>query len=130
MMKFNPNLMIAYNLSSSFNWNNSDMDNQQIRTFISDLAELGYVWQFITLSGFHFNGLDSERFAKSFQQEGMLSYVRGLQSKQIEEGNKIVKHQVWPESNVIDYCLNLVTSGKNCEKNSGKGITEDQFIKD
>jgi isocitrate lyase len=130
MMEFNPNLMLAYNLSPSFNWTASGMDNQQIRTFISDLAKSGYVWQFITLAGFHLNGLASERFAKSFQKEGMLSYVRDIQSKQIEEDNKIVKHQVWSGSNVVDYCLNLVTSGKSCEKISGKGITEDQFKKD
>ena len=33
------------------------MSDQEIRSFISDLGKLGFVWQFITLGGFHSNAL-------------------------------------------------------------------------
>eukprot|EP00971_Amphidinium_carterae_P235822 4680078-Amphidinium_carterae.1 len=44
-----PHQMLAYNLSPSFNWDTAGMTDQQMETFVWDLAKLGYCWQFITL---------------------------------------------------------------------------------
>ena len=35
-------------------------NDDEIKNYIDELAELGYVWQFITLAGFHVNGLSIE----------------------------------------------------------------------
>ena len=43
-----PWAMLAYNLSPSFNWDAAGMSDQQIESFIWDLAKLGFNWQFIT----------------------------------------------------------------------------------
>ena len=46
-----PEAMLAYNLSPSFNWDSSGMTDAQMESYISDLAKLGFCWQFITLAG-------------------------------------------------------------------------------
>lgn len=72
---FKPNLMLAYNLSPSFNWEKENMTNDDLEMFSKNLAQLGYCWQFITLAGFHMSALVSEVFSRSFAKHGMLSYV-------------------------------------------------------
>jgi isocitrate lyase len=49
--------MLAYNLSPSFNWDKAGMTDAQLSSFNDELGRLGYTWQFITLAGFHSNGL-------------------------------------------------------------------------
>jgi isocitrate lyase len=46
-----PEIMLAYNLSPSFNWDASGMTDAQMSSFIQDLGKLGFCWQFITLAG-------------------------------------------------------------------------------
>ena len=47
-----PGKLLAYNCSPSFNWKGK-LDDDEIAGFQSKLGELGYVFQFITLAGFH-----------------------------------------------------------------------------
>ena len=49
-----PQAMLAYNLSPSFNWDAAGMSDEEIRTYISRLGQLGFAWQFITLAGVSF----------------------------------------------------------------------------
>jgi isocitrate lyase len=49
--RVHPEVMLAYNLSPSFNWDAAGMSDKEIGSFIWDLAKLGFVWQFITLGG-------------------------------------------------------------------------------
>jgi len=39
---YNKDLMLAYNLSPSFNW--SQYDDEYIRKFSFEIGKLGYVW--------------------------------------------------------------------------------------
>ena len=73
--QYKPNVMLAYNLSPSFNWEKENMTNDDLEAFTSNLAQLGYAWQFITLAGFHMSALISEVFTRNFAKHGMLSYV-------------------------------------------------------
>jgi isocitrate lyase len=82
-----PEKMLAYNLSPSFNWSAFGMNDSQIESFCSDLGKLGYVFQFITLGGFHLNALKSEKLARDFSKRAMLAYVEKVQRK--EEKHKI-----------------------------------------
>lgn len=50
VLAVHPHLMLAYNNSPSFNWDAAGMTDEQMRTFIWDLAKMGYCWQFITLA--------------------------------------------------------------------------------
>ena len=67
--------MLAYNLSPSFNWDASGLKDEEIKSFIPQLAKLGYCWQFITLAGFHLNALMTDVFSKQYGNQDMLSYV-------------------------------------------------------
>ena len=71
--------MLAYNLSPSFNWDASGMTDRELARFNDDLGKLGYAWQFITLAGFHSNGLVVTKLSRSYANEGMLAYVRDIQ---------------------------------------------------
>lgn len=53
----NPNTLLCYNLSPSFNWDAAGMTDQDMATFVEKLGRLGFVWQFITLGGLHANAL-------------------------------------------------------------------------
>src|SRR5580698_9179085 len=47
-----PDKMLAYNCSPSFNWKKK-LDDATIARFQTELAAMGYKFQFITLAGFH-----------------------------------------------------------------------------
>ena len=68
-----PKKFLAYNLSPSFNWDSAGMNDDDMRDFITELGRLGFVWQFITLAGFHVNSLAIDRFSRGFIAEGMLA---------------------------------------------------------
>ncbi|KAG5461789.1 MAG: isocitrate lyase, partial [Olpidium bornovanus] len=65
-----PEAMLTYNLSPSFNWDAAGMNDEQMRTFVWDLAKLGFVWQFITLGGFPSNAAGIDIFARDFAKDG------------------------------------------------------------
>merc|ERR1712003_609211 len=77
-----PHQMLAYNLSPSFNWDASGMTDEQMQTYIWDLAKLGFVWQFITLAGFHSDALGIDNFAKDYAKRGMAAYVQTIQREE------------------------------------------------
>ena len=76
-----PDKKLAYNLSPSFNWDSEGLfdSDAKIESYTGDLAALGYVWQFITLAGFHSNGLVTHNFVQDYATRGMLAYVEGIQ---------------------------------------------------
>jgi isocitrate lyase len=124
-----PNQWLAYNLSPSFNWNKAmSVENQE--TYISQLAKLGYVWQFITLAGLHTTALAVDNFAKAYSQIGMRAYGQTVQAPEIENGVEVVKHQKWSGAEYIDNLLKLVTGGISSTAAMGAGVTEDQFKED
>ena len=68
-----PGKMLAYNLSPSFNWDAAGMTDEQIERFTCDLGRRGFVWQFITLAGFHTNGLAIHNFVNGYAEKGKCS---------------------------------------------------------
>ncbi len=75
-----PDRMLAYNLSPSFNWDTTGMNDDQMRRFPEELGKLGYVFNFITYGGHQIDGLAAEEFATGLKQDGMLALAR-LQRK-------------------------------------------------
>jgi len=59
-----PGKMLAYNLSPSFNWDAHGLSAAELARFNADLGRLGVVWQFITLAGFHADGLAATTLAR------------------------------------------------------------------
>lgn len=126
MQKNHPNKFLCYNLSPSFNWSKSNMNDNELSTFINRLGKLGFSWAFITLAGFHLNGLATEKFASSYNKEGMLAYVRDIQRKEIELKMPLVKHQKWSGTSVTDK-ITLLCTNNNTTLSNGNASTENQF---
>jgi isocitrate lyase len=124
-----PGKLLCYNLSPSFNWDTAGMTESDMKDFISRLAHLGFVWQFITLAGFHIDSLATDRFARSFVNDGMLSYVRDVQRMEREEGVETLAHQKWSGAGYMDLLLHTVTKGSSATAAMGNGVTEADFHK-
>lgn len=122
-----PEIMLAYNLSPSFNWDASGMTDEQMRDFIPRIAKLGYCWQFITLAGFHGDALIVDTFAKDFARRGMLAYVEKIQREERNNGVDTLAHQKWSGANYYDRVLRTVQGGITSTAAMGKGVTEEQF---
>ncbi|CAN6665479.1 isocitrate lyase [Trichomonascus vanleenenianus] len=121
-----PDQWLAYNLSPSFNWTTA-MSSEDQKTYISRLAKLGYVWQFITLAGLHTNALISDTFAKNYAKSGMQAYGGLIQDQEIKNGVDVVKHQKWSGAEYIDNILRTIQGGVSSTSAMGKGVTEEQF---
>ncbi|GMY09917.1 isocitrate lyase [Fagus crenata] len=122
-----PEIMLAYNLSPSFNWDASGMSDEQMREFIPMIAKLGYVWQFITLAGFHADALVIDTFARDYARRGMLAYVERIQREERNNGVDTLAHQKWSGANYYDKYLKTVQGGISSTAAMGKGVTEEQF---
>lgn len=122
-----PNLMLAYNNSPSFNWDAAGLTDDEMETFIWDLAKMGYCWQFITLAGFHMDALGISMFARKYKDEGMKAYVQMIQRKEREHGVETLTHQKWSGSEIVDAYLNTITGGTSSTSIMGAGVTESQF---
>ncbi|XP_021635959.2 isocitrate lyase [Hevea brasiliensis] len=122
-----PEIMLAYNLSPSFNWDASGMTDEQMRDFIPRIARLGFCWQFITLGGFHADALVTDTFAKDYARRGMLAYVERIQREERSNGIDTLAHQKWSGANFYDRYLKTVQGGISSTAAMGKGVTEEQF---
>ncbi|KAJ3412053.1 hypothetical protein HDV05_001333 [Chytridiales sp. JEL 0842] len=127
VLSVHPNIMLAYNLSPSFNWDAAGMSDSQIQSFIDDLGKLGFVWQFITLAGFHSDALIVDTFAKDYAKRGMLAYVQGIQRQEREHGVETLAHQKWSGAEYYDNLIKTVQGGVTSTAAMGKGVTESQF---
>jgi isocitrate lyase len=116
-----PEAMLAYNCSPSFNWDAAGMTDQQILHFNDELAKEGFVWQFITLAGFHANALAIDNFAKDYAKRGMLAYVEDIQRPERENKVTTLQHQKWSGANYVDSLMKTVTGGIASTAAMGKG---------
>jgi isocitrate lyase len=122
-----PHQMLAYNLSPSFNWDASGMSDSELAHFNDELGRLGYTWQFITLAGFHSNGLIITELARSFGDRGMLAYVENIQRKEREKKVELLTHQKWSGAELIDNMVTVASGGMSSTAAMGAGVTESQF---
>lgn len=123
-----PEIMLAYNLSPSFNWDASGMTDEQIRDFIPRIAKLGYCWQFITLAGFHADALIIDTFANDFAKRGMLAYVEKIQREERSHGVDTLAHQKWSGANYYDRVLRTVQGGITSTAAMGKGKLHSRLL--
>src|SRR5207253_9027983 len=69
-----PGKPLAYNCSPSFNWA-AKLSEREIERFQSELAGMGYKFQFVTLAGFHALSLSMFELASGFRDRAMSAYV-------------------------------------------------------
>jgi isocitrate lyase len=108
-----PGKMLAYNCSPSFNWK-KNLDDATIARFQSELANMGYKFQFVTLAGFHALNLSMFELARGYKLSGMTAYSR-LQEKEFSResthGYEAVKHQRFVGTGYFDALTQAITSG-------------------
>jgi isocitrate lyase len=119
--------MLAYNLSPSFNWDKAGMTDAQLSSFNDELGKLGYTWQFITLAGFHSNGLIVTQLARDFGDRGMIAYVEMIQRKEAAHQVELLTHQKWSGAELVDRMVNVASGGVSSTAAMGHGVTEAQF---
>jgi isocitrate lyase len=108
-----PEKMLAYNCSPSFNWRKK-LDEKTIACFQTELASMGYKYQFVTLAGFHALNLSMFELARHYKETGMAAYS-ALQEKEFasekEHGYQAVKHQRFVGTGYFDQVQQVISGG-------------------
>lgn len=125
-----PGKMLAYNCSPSFNWRKK-LDEPTIAAFQTELAKMGYKFQFVTLAGFHALNLSMFELARGYKESGMTAYS-GLQEKEFASekdfGYRAVKHQNFVGTGYFDVVTQVIAGGV-ASTTALKGSTEEeQFV--
>jgi isocitrate lyase len=126
-----PGKFLAYNCSPSFNWKKK-LDDAAIAAFQSELAKMGYKFQFVTLAGFHALNLSMFELARGYKDSGMTAYSR-LQEREFsserDAGYQAVKHQHFVGTGYFDL-LTQVIAGGMASTTALDGSTEQQQFAD
>lgn len=109
-----PDKMLAYNCSPSFNWK-KNLSEDEIATFQSDLAKMGYKFQFVTLAGFHSLNHSMFELAMDYKERGMCAYSK-LQEREFNNeqyGYSATKHQREVGTGYFDIVSSIISNGRS-----------------
>jgi isocitrate lyase len=124
-----PGKPLAYNCSPSFNWKRN-LDEDAIARFQREIEAMGYLFQFITLAGWHLVNLHTFELAQRYREEAMPAYV-ALQEREFAreaDGYSAVRHQREAGAGYFDRIL-LAVSGGEAATAALRGSTEaEQFV--
>jgi isocitrate lyase len=107
-----PEKLLAYNCSPSFHWR-AHLDDDRIASFQSELAGMGYRFQFVTLAGFHSLNAAMFELARGYARDGMSSYVE-LQEREFaleEHGYSATRHQREAGAGYFDAVAQALSGG-------------------
>jgi isocitrate lyase len=123
-----PGKMLAYNCSPSFNWK-LNLQDAEIATFQRELGDMGYKFQFVTLSAFHSLNYAMFELAQGYRDRGMAAYS-DLQQREFaaeKDGYEAVRHQEFVGTGYFDEVTEIVTGGRS-SSSAMRGSTElEQF---
>src|ERR1022692_2991050 len=122
-----PEKMLAYNLSPSFSWDTTGMNDEQMKRFPEELGKLGFVFNFITYGGHQIDGLAAEEFATALKQDGMLALAR-LQRKFRLLESPYSTPQTLVGGPRLDAALMASSGDTAATKRVGKGSTQFQHL--
>lgn len=122
-----PDKMLAYNLSPSFNWDTTGMNDEEMKRFPEELGRLGYVFNFITYGGHQIDGLAAEEFATALRDDGMLALAR-LQRKFRLLESPYRTPQTLVGGPRLDGALAAASGRTASTKAMGKGSTQHQHL--
>jgi isocitrate lyase len=124
-----PDKFLAYNCSPSFNWKKK-LDDATIARFQTELASMGYKFQFITLAGFHSLNLSMFELARGYRAEGMTAYSR-LQEQEFaserEAGYEGAKHQRFVGTGYFDVVTQVIAGGASSTTALAGSTEQEQF---
>jgi isocitrate lyase len=114
LMAQNPNKLLAYNCSPSFNWK-KNLDDKTIAKFQDELSAMGYKYQFITLAGIHSMWYNMYDLAYDYARgEGMRHYVEKVQAPEFaarDKGYTFVSHQQEVGAGYFDDVTTVIQGG-------------------
>lgn len=122
-----PGKPLAYNCSPSFKWE-KHLTKDEIYDFQNELYELGYVYQFVTLAGFHSLNYGMFQLSEAYQEAHMSGYV-SLQNGEFEAeegGYTAHRHQREVGTSYYDAIKTTVTDDSETTAMSGS-TEEEQF---
>ncbi len=126
----NPDQLLAYNCSPSFNWK-KNLSDSQIASFQQDIAEMGYKYQFITLAGIHNMWYNMFDLAHEYAQgEGMKHYVEKVQEPEFaaaDKGYTFVAHQQEVGAGYFDDVTTVIQGGVSSVTALSGSTEEEQF---
>jgi isocitrate/methylisocitrate lyase len=123
-----PGKMLAYNCSPSFNWK-ANLDQRTIDRFQQELGEMGYKYQFVTLSGFHSLNHAMYELARDYRVRGMAAYSN-LQNREFDSeqhGYEAIKHQEFAGTGYFDAVNEVASSGHTSTAGLAGSTEEEQF---
>jgi isocitrate lyase len=107
-----PKKLLAYNFAPSFNWK-KELDEATLSSLHSELAAMGYKFQFITIAGFHALNMSMFDLARNYKETGVAAYSR-LQDEELRSeehnGYEGAKHQRFVGTGYFDAVQQIVTS--------------------
>jgi isocitrate lyase len=109
-----PGKLLAYNCSPSFNWKKK-LGEREIAEFRSELNDLGYKYQFITLAGFHALNFSFFELARDFKDRGMSAYAefQQLEFAAEEHGYTATRHQREVGTGYFDEVAQTISEGQS-----------------
>ncbi|MHB1953022.1 MAG: isocitrate lyase [Sulfobacillus sp.] len=128
-----PGKFLAYNCSPSFNWRRF-LSSEEISEFQAELGKLGYLFQFVTLAGFHALNASMYELATDYAKNGMAAYDR-LQQREFrlaelrEDGRPgylAVRHQEFVGTGYFD-AINELIAGDNGVSAMSESTERQQF---
>jgi len=123
-----PDQMLAYNCSPSFNWS-AALDDDTIAVFQKELSAMGYVFQFITLAGWHALNASAFELAKGYEASDMSAYVK-LQQREFsmeDDGYTATRHQREVGAGYFDLVATAVSGGLASTLALAGSTEEEQF---
>ncbi len=121
-----PGKLLAYNCSPSFNWK-AKLGDADIASFQRRLGKMGYMFQFVTLAGFHALNLSMFELARAYKDDGMFAYS-ALQQREFalgDEGYGAVRHQRFVGTGYFDLVSTTISGGET-STNAMVGSTEEE----
>lgn len=123
-----PGKILAYNCSPSFNWE-ANLDADTIANFQTELAAMGYKFQFVTLAGFHQLNLGMFNLAGGYRDRGMAAYSE-LQQAEFgaeAEGYTATRHQREVGTGYFDAVSQAISGGEASTTALGDSTETAQF---
>ena len=108
-----PGKFLCYNCSPSFNWR-ANLTEQEMLSFREKLFEMGYVYQFITLVGWHALNLSMFEIASAYKKDGMFAYSKLQDREEAMEplGFRARKHQAFVGTEFFDKVQTTIMQGE------------------
>jgi isocitrate lyase len=124
-----PGKWLAYNCSPSFNWKKK-LDQATINKFNTELASMGYRFQFITLAGFHSLNHGMFTLARDFKERGMAAYA-DFQTQEFQSekdwGYRATTHQRFVGTGYFDEVAQKIAQGAISTAALAGSTEEEQF---